>query len=127
MRRAQTTDSALETILLVDDDNEVSEAMSELLEKEGYLTVRAQNGQKALDLLKQMSRFPLFILLDMTMPVLDGRGFLAERAHDSGLIKIPVIVVSGSDIPSIPLMDIRAYLRKPVTIHQLMSIIESTQ
>jgi CheY-like chemotaxis protein len=127
MRRAQTTDSALETILLVDDDNEVSEAMSELLEKEGYLTVRAQNGQKALDLLKQMSRFPLFILLDMTMPVLDGRGFLAERAHDSGLIKIPVIVVSGSDIPAIPLMDIRAYLRKPVTIHQLMSIIESTQ
>jgi CheY-like chemotaxis protein len=127
MRCPKIKKSVTQTIFLVDDDLELTEALSELLEKEGYSTVRAQNGQKALDILKKMSRSPLLIILDMTMPVLDGRGFLAERAHDSGLMEIPVIVVSGSDIPAIPLMEIKAFLRKPVTIRQLMSIIESTQ
>jgi CheY-like chemotaxis protein len=126
MRPGNTKESTPQTILLVDDDLELTAVLSELLEKEGYSTVQAQNGQKALDILREMPRFPLLIVLDMTMPVLDGRGFLAQRAHDSSLIDIPVIVVSGSDLPAVPLMHIKAYLRKPVTIRQLMSIIEST-
>jgi two-component system, chemotaxis family, chemotaxis protein CheY len=125
MRPGKNKKSVTQTILLVDDDLELTEVLSELLEKEGYSTVQAQNGQKALDILKEMPRFPVLIVLDMTMPVLDGRGFLAHRAHDSSLIGIPVIVVSGSDLPAVPLLDIKAYLRKPVTIRQLMSIIES--
>jgi CheY-like chemotaxis protein len=127
MRPGKNKKSVTQTILLVDDDLELTAVLSELLEKEGYSTVQAQNGQKALDILKEMPRFPLLIVLDMTMPVLDGRGFLAHRAHDSSLIDIPVIVVSGSDLPAVPLVDIKAYLRKPVTIRQLMSIIESMQ
>lgn len=125
MRRAPNRRTVSQTILLVDDDLEVTALMSELLEKEGYSALQAQNGQKALDLLKKMSPFPTLIVLDLSMPVLDGRGFLAERSHDAGLRGIPVIVVSGSDAPVLPLTDIKAYLRKPVTIRQLIAIIEA--
>ena len=91
----------------------------------GYATLQAQNGQTAIDLLKTMAAVPLRIVLDMSMPVLDGRGFLKRRAKDPVLLGIPVVVVSGNDAPASPPMNIKAYLRKPVSMQRLMSIIES--
>jgi CheY-like chemotaxis protein len=125
MQRASTESAASPTILLVDDDFELLEIMSELLQIQGYSTLQAQNGQKAIDLLKKTPRFPSLIVLDMSMPVLDGRGFLEQRARDAILRDIPVVIVSGSEAPAIPLTDIMAYLRKPVKIERLMSVIES--
>jgi hypothetical protein len=61
----------------------------------------------------------------MSRPVLDGRGFLKRPVKDSVLLDIPVVVVSGSDAPASPPMNIKAYLRKPVSMKRLMSIIES--
>jgi CheY-like chemotaxis protein len=112
-------------ILLVDDDRELSDAMSECLQIYGYTTLRAQNGQIALNLLKKTAAVPSLILLDMSMPVLDGRGFLARRVKDPVLLSIPVVVVSGSDAPASPLMNVKAYLRKPVSIELLLSVIQS--
>jgi CheY-like chemotaxis protein len=119
-----SAEPALGTILLVDDDLELSDTMSEFLKLHGYATLQAQNGQNALDLLKTMA-VPLLIVLDMSMPVLDGRGFLKRRVKDPVLLGIPVVVVSGSDAPASPPMNIKAYLRKPVSMKRLMSIIES--
>ena len=121
-----SAESVLGTILLVDDDGESSDAMSECLEIYGYATLQAQNGQIALNLLKKMATVTSLILLDMSMPVLDGRGFLERRSKDPVLLGIPVVVLSGTEAPSCPLMNIKAYLQKPVTMNQLMSVIEST-
>ena len=121
-----SAESVLGTILLVDDDGESSDAMSECLEIYGYATLQAQNGQVALNLLKKMAAVPSLIILDMSMPVLDGRGFLERRSKDPVLLGIPVVVLSGTEAPSCPLMNIKAYLQKPVTMNQLMSVIEST-
>jgi CheY-like chemotaxis protein len=63
-----------------------------------------------------MAAVPLLIVLDMSMPVLDGRGFLKRRVKDPALLGIPVVVVSGSDAPASPPMNIKAYLRKPVSM-----------
>ena len=71
-----------------------------------------------------MAAVPLLIVLDISMPVLDGRGFLKRRAKDPVLLGIPVVVVSGSDVPASPPMNIKAYLQKPVSMKRLMSIIE---
>ena len=120
-----SAESVLGTILLVDDDGESSDAMSECLEIYGYATLQAQNGQVALNLLKKMATVTSLILLDMSMPVLDGRGFLERRSKDPVLLGIPVVVVSGSDAPASPPMNIIAYLRKPISMKRLMSIIES--
>jgi CheY-like chemotaxis protein len=118
-----SVEPALGTILLIDDDLELSDTMSEFLKIHGYATLQAQNGQNAIDLLKTMATVPLLIVLDMSMPVLDGRGFLKRRAKDPVLL--PVIVVSGGDAPASPPMNVKAYLRKPVSMKRLMSIIES--
>jgi CheY-like chemotaxis protein len=113
-----------ESVLLVDDDPYIRETLSELLDANGYEVLEAENGQIALDVLKNTPRFPLVVLLDLSMPVLDGREFLRRRASDPILRSIPVVVVSGSNPPADPLEGIDEYLRKPVKFERLMEIIE---
>ena len=112
-----------EAVLLVDDDEDIRETLSELLDACGYAVLQAENGQIALDVLKTTPRFPLVVVLDLSMPVLDGREFLRLRASDPILRDIPVVVVSGSNQPSEPLPGIDEYLRKPVKFERLMEII----
>lgn len=112
-----------EAVLLVDDDEDIRETLSELLDASGYAVLQAENGQIALDVLKTTSRFPCVVVLDLSMPVLDGREFLRLRASDPILRDIPVVVVSGSNQPSEALPGIDEYLRKPVKFERLMEII----
>jgi CheY-like chemotaxis protein len=104
----------VETILVADDDPEVRQSMSLFLDAKGYSVVEAENGQQALELLKRVPRFPGLVLLNLFMPILDGREFLKRRAQDPVLRDIPVVVVSGNDKADVPLQGIAAYLRKPV-------------
>ena len=83
------------TVLLVDDDEFVREDISVLLLTQGYSVLQAENGQKGLDVLKKVAHFPCLVVLDLAMPVMDGRGFLTQRAQDPILRTIPVVVVSG--------------------------------
>jgi CheY-like chemotaxis protein len=110
-------------VLLVDDDQDIRETLSELLDACGYAVLQAENGQIALDVLKTTPRFPCVVLLDLSMPVLDGREFLRLRASDPILRDIPVVVVSGSNQPAEPLPGIDEYLKKPVKFERLMEII----
>lgn len=113
-----------EAVLVVDDDPEIRETLSELLDANGYQVLAAENGQIALDVLKRTPRFPCVVVLDLTMPVLDGQEFLRRRASDPILRDIPVVVVSGSNQPREPLEGIDEYLRKPVRVDRLMEIID---
>ena len=110
-------------VLLVDDDQDIRETLSELLDACGYAVLQAENGQMALDVLKTTPRFPCVVLLDLSMPVLDGREFLRLRESDPILRDIPVVVVSGSNQPAEPLPGIDEYLKKPVKFERLMEII----
>jgi len=74
--------SIAEAVLLVDDDRDIRETLSELLDASGYAVLQAENGQIALDVLKTTPRFPCVVVLDLSMPVLDGREFLRLRASD---------------------------------------------
>jgi CheY-like chemotaxis protein len=109
-------------IFLVDDGPDVRESFSQALEMEGYVVVQAGNGQEALERLKKVERLPLVVVLDLTMPVLDGRGFLAQRARDRILANIPVIVVSGSK-PDEELAEVEVFLQKPVEAVRLLESI----
>jgi CheY-like chemotaxis protein len=82
-------------VLLVEDDPDLSEVVSALLEAEGYTVATARHGQHAL-LLLDGGVAPSVIVCDMMMPVLDGFGFLAAygtRPHP----RVPVIAVSAFD------------------------------
>ena len=110
-------------LLIVDDDSSVRESMSALLDANGYRVQQAENGQRALELLKKMPHLPCLIVLDLAMPVLDGRGFLKLRAADPILQDIPVVVVSGNPTGR-RIEGIDAYLRKPVEVDRLIQVID---
>jgi CheY-like chemotaxis protein len=111
-------------VLVVDDDPFVRESLSELLDAKGYSVLQAENGQKAIEVLKKTPRFPCLVVLDLAMPVMDGRAFLKERAADPALRDIPVVVVSGNVKPEEEIEGIDAFLRKPVKVDRLLKIID---
>jgi len=116
-----------ETILVVDDDPQIRESLTELLDHRGYSVLQAENGRRALDVLKQVPpRTPCIVVLDLAMPVLDGHQFLRYRAEDPRLRHIPVVVVSGNPQPQHPLEGIEAYLQKPLEPEVLLEIIRKT-
>jgi two-component system chemotaxis response regulator CheY len=114
----------VKTILVVDDDPEERESMSFFLDAKGYSVVEAENGQEALEVLKRIRRLPCLVVLDLFMPVLNGREFLKRLAQDPVLRDIPVIVVSGNDNFDVPLEGVAAYLRKPVKPDRLVEIVD---
>jgi CheY-like chemotaxis protein len=111
-------------VLLVDDDTLVREAISKLLGASGYSVLQAENGQEALAVLKKTPREQCMILLDLAMPVMDGREFLERRASDPMLCRIPVVVVSGNPPFGEPLKGVHGYLQKPVRSDRLIEAIE---
>ena len=87
---------ANKTILVV-EDNEINRLMlSELLSPE-YTVLEAENGQQALAVLEKRKDEISLILLDITMPVMDGYTFLSIAKADPALASIPVIVTTQSD------------------------------
>ena len=124
MPRRKKTENG--TVLVVDDDPFVRESLFELLDYNGYRVLEAENGRRALDLLKEVSRTPFLVLLDLAMPVLDGLQFLKHRAGDPHLRGIPVVVISGNPRPLQPLEGIEAYLQKPLEPDVLLEIVRRT-
>ena len=112
-------------ILIVEDDGDVSDTFTEVLEEDGHRVVTFENGRLALDYLRQKSVLPRLIFLDFLMPHMDGWEFLAERRKDARIAQIPVIGISGSDR-----VDARALsrsvvevLRKPVSLDALLDAV----
>jgi CheY-like chemotaxis protein len=111
-------------VLVVDDAHSVQESLSWLLGVEGYCVLAAENGQWALDVLEKTARLPRLILLDLAMPIIDGRAFLELRAKDAILRQIPVVVLSGNPPRGEPLEGINAYLQKPVRSDRLIATVD---
>ncbi len=84
----------LTTVLVVDDDAEIRQALAELLEDEDYGVRLAANGKEALELVSSGLR-PDVILLDVMMPVMDGWHFLSARLKYPELVEVPIIIISA--------------------------------
>jgi CheY-like chemotaxis protein len=86
-------------ILVVDDDRGIRDTLATLLEREGYLVRRAENGQVALDMIRGQSK-PDLMLLDLMMPILSGFELLEMLEDgDPDLDTIPIFVVSAFNAP----------------------------
>jgi len=84
--------------LVVEDDEELRDAMLELLRGFGRGAIGAADGQQALGILRRGIE-PCVILLDLMMPRMDGWTFRREQMRDRRLARIPVIVVSADSDP----------------------------
>lgn len=110
---------ASEAILLVDDDDDLRETLTMLLERRGYCVVGASNGREALDLLaSELS--PCIILLDLMMPVMDGYEFLAQQKQNARIAGIPVVVITAGTAIRPDELDAMEVLKKPVDLPRLL-------
>ena len=114
------------SVLLVDDDAAIRDALTELLVDEGFVVHATGNGREALDWLHQSADPPDAILLDLMMPVMDGRTLLRIRKAEPLLRRIPLLVFSAdrtcNDLAADP--DIDGVLSKPVVVADLLEAID---
>jgi len=106
-------------ILLIDDNFVTREMMTLILASEGFRVSTASNGAEALARMRS-SEPPDLILLDLSMPVMDGCTFCQE--HKEALGSIPIMVISGmSDVAEkAALLGARCYVQKPIDGMELL-------
>ena len=125
MQEATAADTATAKILIVDDDEGVTQTFARMLRLEGYQVRTAVNAENGLREAEQ-SR-PDAIILDLRMPLVDGLGFLRRlRAHDDQR-STPVAIVTGDyfldDAISTELRELGAELRfKPLWLEDLVGL-----
>jgi CheY-like chemotaxis protein len=111
-------------VLIVEDDTDLRQALSQILADEGYRVDGAEHGLHALEQLRDGCR-PCVILLDLTMPVMNGWQFRDQQRQDPDLAEIPVVVISaGANLSEqiVPL-GIQDYIRKPIQLGQLLATV----
>jgi CheY-like chemotaxis protein len=116
----------MKTVLVVDDDRDLREALCSALDDSGFPAVGCGDGRQALDYLKGGAPKPALILLDWMMPVMSGGEFREEQVKDPGLAEIPVIVISAhvkADLSGIS-TGVKSLLRKPFRLGELISQVE---
>jgi CheY-like chemotaxis protein len=119
------------TVLVVDDNEDIRESLQLLLEVEGYDIVTAGDGQEALDLISLLPN-PAVILLDLQMPRLDGYGVLLDLSqHPEKRDRLSVFLLTANigqlspDMVRLLGMEGVSVLPKPFDIDQLKAQIHS--
>lgn len=113
-------------ILIVEDDPGVREGLRELIASEGYAVETCHDGRMALDYLANETDLPRMIVLDFTMPRMDGWQFLAERRKHARLREIPVLGMSASQrlLDGCNVPDVDEVLNKPFQVEAILRSIE---
>jgi CheY-like chemotaxis protein len=113
-------------VLVIDDDVDMRDVVQIILEDAGYTVTVAPDGAAALEVLRQAARLPDLILLDLGMPVLDGRAFRHAQQADSQWRTIPVIAVSAEREvhATAAALGIGAVLPKPFTLAELLDTVQ---
>lgn len=89
-------DAGKRTILVVEDNELNREILCEIL-SDDYKVLQAEDGREGISILKENRELISLVLLDITMPVMDGYGFLDCVREDQSLSMIPIIVTTASD------------------------------
>ncbi len=109
-------------VLVVDDDVDALNSISEILESEGFNTVCAQDGQEAWRLIHELPS-PDLVVLDLMMPKMDGWTFRMHQRRDRKLANIPVVVVSAVALQPTD-DDAEAILSKPLNIPKFLEVVK---
>ena len=114
------------TLLVVEDDDDIRETYGEVLRDEGFQVVESHNGQHALEMLQGGFR-PDLILLDQTMPVMNGRAFREAQMRDPTIASIPVLLMTAANAVDDLVADLQpqAVVRKPIGFDPLLAAVRS--
>jgi CheY-like chemotaxis protein len=109
-------------VMVVDDDTDIRETLTELLVEEGYVVTAFGNGRLALDALRAGQR-PGVILLDLMMPVMDGWEFRRAQLADPTLDEIPVVLITAVGTQRIRSEEFSQVLRKPLRLDRVLDAV----
>ena len=109
-------------LLLAEDDEFSRDMLVRRLERQGYVVVAAADGREAI--LAARQHRPDLILMDLDMPVLDGRGAIASLKSDPRTFKIPIIVLtahaSAEHVAEAVAAGCQAYETTPIVLRRLL-------
>ncbi|MEL7003972.1 MAG: response regulator [Bacteroidota bacterium] len=117
----------MKKILVIEDNNEIRENISEILELDGYDVVQAANGKDGVT--KTLNMQPDLILCDIMMPELDGYGVLHILSKKESTASIPFIFLTAkaekADMRKGMILGADDYLIKPFDDNELLDAIET--
>jgi two-component system, cell cycle response regulator DivK len=112
-------------VLLVEDTEDNRQMMRKLLEMSGYQVVEATNGEEAVTVASE--QHPQIILMDLSLPLIDGLAATRRIRSLPGLDKVPIIAVSAHDTADFHSEALaagcNAYITKPINYPELEEIV----
>ena len=106
-------------VLIVEDDQDIREFMQVLLSASGYTTMTAANGLEALERMREVR--PCMVLLDLTMPIMDGFEFREHQLQDTRLASVPVLCLTAMfDASYVKARLSVPCLNKPISVDRLL-------
>jgi PAS domain S-box-containing protein len=98
------------SVLVIDDEPEMRDLLRRALEKAGWKVDEAANGRLALQVLN--SAQPDLVLLDLTMPEMNGFQFIREMRRNPGWQSIPVVVITAKSLTPIERQQLNGYVER---------------
>ena len=119
-------ESSGQTILVVDDNEEIRLLMRKVLELRGYRVVEAEDGQEAVETARK--EFPDLILMDLCMPLRSGVSAIYRIRKFPQLQHVPIVAVTAYASADLHLEALKAgcveYVTKPIDIEHLTSLLD---
>lgn len=117
----------MSVILLIEDNQDVRENLTEMLNLNGFDVMEAENGMHGLDLMEE--KLPDLILSDITMPIMNGFEFLIILKEDKRTAEIPFVFVTAmiekKEIEKAFAAGANDYITKPFDLSELIDKINS--
>lgn len=108
------------TVLVVDDDPRLLDALEALLTLEGHRVFRARDGEEALRCARRER--PAVIVTDYMMPKMDGEQLIEALAADPDLVMVPVVLITA--LPSqATTVRVAGYVRKPFASAHVIELV----
>ncbi len=114
-------------VLVVDDDPDILDSITAVLETQPYRLATARDGKKCLEMIARAT--PDLVILDLLMPRLDGWGVIRELRSDPQYVSVPIMVLTTVvedasrrryELETGLAMDVQDYLQKPVAPAELL-------
>jgi CheY-like chemotaxis protein len=113
------------TVLVVEDSRDVREMLVHLLQRSGCVVAQATNGLEAIEYVQ--AAMPDLVLMDISMPTLDGRQALSAIRRIAGGAMLPVVAVTAhamsGDRERLLAQGFDGYLSKPIHIQSLLDMV----
>lgn len=125
MTELASNSDELPTIMVVEDFEDNRFMMRRLLEMSGYQVLEAVNGEEAVEIAKRER--PSLILMDLSLPLLDGLAATRRIRQDAALRDVPIVAVSAHDTADFHADALAAgcndYVTKPIDFDQLEALL----